>query len=1203
MPVDLAAGIERAAAFPTRFAVDVPHAISPNTRGEWTTTGSTSTWRHALQIPGAVSMSFHASGVRLPDGAVLKTTIGGVEYFYRAKDLHVGELWSRVGRGDTIDFELTLPTKERTALRLDIASVQAGYRSFDSPSRDHPRYRALSLAGTAAAAVDTCVENWACHTTSVNSPPGQATVALLIGNVAQCTGVLLNNVPGDGTPYVLTARHCENGNPDGGTPSAAHQVAVYWNAITPCGQTLGSIYSGGIPVQFGATTIVEQQDAWLIQLDAPPVVNDAYYAGWDATGTAFVGGFTANHGLGGSRQFTGWFGQADFETVPGNVLGVGYTSTFWATVNAVGSISPGASGSGVFDATGHLVATLVRGRSQGSGPDSPGVCPAPSPPAPSPQTATTDSTALSGIFSSTADPKSTTGSVTLQSVLDPAHTGKLVMDGQTQPPFVSLTTSVGTNPQTGFFIHLFWNTKRATSCTASGGGTGDGWAGPQGLSGDVPLTNYDGGDVEYSLTCGDGTRSVTKRVTVHWDLAPPAATIFTPAGVPAYGTPFDIQWSTNLQPCVASGGHAGDGWSGTFISERSLSVTETEIGLVTFTITCGSGSRTASAQTTVFVQAPSASITTDIASIRIGETVHLSVTANGRPCAKTGGSSGDGWAGPLPGTAFFGASYDVTASVPGTYTYAVTCGSGAHVVTAQTNVTFTDGAPSVTLTANPTTAAAALLDRTGGMSVGLTWNSNVRPCAISTTSPLNTIVPSSDFPSGSTVVRSVLLGDVTYQATCGVGPARAQATAVVTYTGTPQVVLGVPSGAVAGSQIQFSVEANVLLPCTATGGSSGDGWGGPVVLSQPAFGGLALQASVPVVENAAGTYTYTITCGSGAQAITAQATMNVIASQPFVSMTVTKLLPVIDEPITITWDSNTSPCKASGGSATDGWEGPLPDSTGSKTLTEHTAGTYFYFVFCGVAPLFASGMVTPNFLLTAPPTLQASATKVSAGQSVTLTWSSSDGSTCNAAGGSGGDGWSGAKAASGTLDVRESGVGTYTYFLACGTSPTVTVQVEFTTAPPAPQPQLPPSVTLTTSATAVTVGDAVTLTYTPANAEACTAAGGSAADGWQTGSLALNGGSQSVKETSAGTYNYSITCTKSGFAAATSTVTVTVNAQVVVPGTPIGGGGSSGGGGGGGSLMLADLLALAGLLVMRRGRRTRATPRYPAPSGIHRMCR
>jgi len=51
LSADLNPLIDRAAAFPTRFAVDVPHAVSPSTHGEWTTSGTVDTWRYATRIP------------------------------------------------------------------------------------------------------------------------------------------------------------------------------------------------------------------------------------------------------------------------------------------------------------------------------------------------------------------------------------------------------------------------------------------------------------------------------------------------------------------------------------------------------------------------------------------------------------------------------------------------------------------------------------------------------------------------------------------------------------------------------------------------------------------------------------------------------------------------------------------------------------------------------------------------------------------------------------------------------------------------------------------------------------------------------------------------------------------------------------------------------------------------------------------------
>ena len=72
---------------------------------------------------------------------------------------------------------------------------------------------------------------------------------------------------------------------------------------------------------------MEQQDAWLIELDVNPVVSDAQFAGFNAAGGAVQGGYTIHHAEGYDKQFTGWFGQA--AAVQSDVLGTTYVSNSW----------------------------------------------------------------------------------------------------------------------------------------------------------------------------------------------------------------------------------------------------------------------------------------------------------------------------------------------------------------------------------------------------------------------------------------------------------------------------------------------------------------------------------------------------------------------------------------------------------------------------------------------------------------------------------------------------------------------------------------------------------------------------------------------------------------------------------------------------------------------------------------------------------
>src|SRR5882672_3237744 len=208
---DLKPLIRAAADSPVQFAVLIPHAASASSADGWSVVGGQATWRYAVAVRTAVSLSFHATQSSLPESATLIVRGAKTTTSYRARDLHRGELWSRIQPGEALEFTLTVAVEERDKVALSIVSLQAGYRSLGWGVEDHPYYRQLKLQAAAASGNASCVANYECVITPGNTPPGAATVALIIGNLYQCSGSLINDVPGDNTPYILTARHCETG--------------------------------------------------------------------------------------------------------------------------------------------------------------------------------------------------------------------------------------------------------------------------------------------------------------------------------------------------------------------------------------------------------------------------------------------------------------------------------------------------------------------------------------------------------------------------------------------------------------------------------------------------------------------------------------------------------------------------------------------------------------------------------------------------------------------------------------------------------------------------------------------------------------------------------------------------------------------------------------------------------------------------------
>ncbi len=1165
LSVDFPTLISRVATQPERFALPVQHSVSIGSQGQWSTTGPRQTWTYVLRIPTAVSMSFHAPRLALPSSAVLTITGDRAVVQYRARDVRHGSLWSRPLLGDTLTLSLSVDAAQVHAVQLQIDEWQAGYRGLGgAPS--HPVYVRLVARG-AAAATQSCTENYACDATTANQGPSHAIVALLIGNAVQCTGTLLNNTRGDQAPYVLTARHCENDKLGGGDPGAAANVTVYWDAVTPCGQTLGSIYDGSAAVQDTATTMVEQQDAWLIKLADPPVVSDAYWAGWDATGGTFNGGYSIHHELGYNKQYVEWYGQAVLLQVPGKTLAVGYDSTFWGLVNQLGSIGPGASGGGLFNPDNLVVGSGSLGTLQ-NGAESPGVCPVTPPPAPSASTATAEYTTLAGVFSSTADATSSTGGTTIQSLLDPAGSGKLVLSGTANLP-TTLTADQSTLT-TFDTLTLTWNAPGAQSCVATGGASGDGWAGTKPASGTAKLVNYAGGNVMYSLSCSASGLAGSASTTVQWIYEATLISLNVDSTTVLVGSSVSLSWTTNapVPSCTATGGLPGDGWAGAKSNGGSQSVVLSQVGTVTYGISCGKSPQSASAQVVVTAVPVSVSVTTDSTKIRAGNYALLSWTSpgSGGSCLGTGGSLGNSWKVPLSAQ---GSIY-VTEQTAGTYTYTITCTGAGQTSSSSVTVVFTNDAAAISLTA---VAPTQQVYPTSGFTptVDLNWTSNITPCNLAALGPVSNtgVMLLGQYPGGTAKDVEHMAGHYVYQLTCGTLTATA---AIDWTTPTPAVTLGMmptlTTTWVAGQQYQLFWTTNTT-PCTQTGGAAGDGWAGHLT---------AGQAGEYVTESAPGNYTFTLTCGTGTS--TASASLSVTVPAATASITATPSTVSTAQTFALTFNTTVLPCTSADATGIT-WGGSAL-SPGTYTITPpQAAGTYTYAVNCGVGGQAVRAATQVSVVAPGPTTISASLQSAVVSTPVTITWNSGQ-PYCVTSGGNGNDGWQGIQATSGSRVVTSSQATTLTYSVTCG-SQMAQVQVSYS-SPATSSPSIPePAVTLTSNSASETVGKGVTLTWSSKNANTCTPSGGASDDSW-TGALPLSGSMQ-VIESTAGDYTYQITCSGAPPAA---------SASVKVAFTDSSGGGtsSSGGSGGGGGSVDPWLLGFLGswLLASRaqRGRGRRA---------------
>ena len=189
-------------------------------------------------------------------------------------------------------------------------------------------------------------------------------------------------------------------------------------------------------------------------------------------------------------------------------------------------------------------------------------------------------------------------------------------------------------------------------------------------------------------------------------------------------------------------------------------------------------------------------------------------------------------------------------TAPGTRTGALTLTSGGTSYTV--NLTGT-GAISLALADSAPTAAV-------GTPVTLMWmapGTTCTPAGGSTSDGWTGNLSG----SGSLPVTEMTIGKYTYGIACTGGGQTANAQVTVS-VGQPTVSLGAaPTTLSFGQATTLTWTSTFATSCSASGGANGDSWSGT----------KATSGSVAVTESASGSYSYTLTCGTGS--VTAKGTV------------------------------------------------------------------------------------------------------------------------------------------------------------------------------------------------------------------------------------------------------------------------------------------------------------------------------------------
>ncbi len=175
------------------------------------------------------------------------------------------------------------------------------------------------------------------------------------GQSYACSGTLLNDVKGSGTPYFLSANHCIS------TQAAASTLQTDW-FYRASGCNSRALSSNTVKLANGATLLYASAntDVALLRLNEPAPAG-AYFAGWDASGSvlanyaAVVG---LHHPAGDMLKISKGqiAGQTNCMATEGNQFGcVGNTGNFYMVGWSSGTTQGGSSGSAIFSGDGRYV--------------------------------------------------------------------------------------------------------------------------------------------------------------------------------------------------------------------------------------------------------------------------------------------------------------------------------------------------------------------------------------------------------------------------------------------------------------------------------------------------------------------------------------------------------------------------------------------------------------------------------------------------------------------------------------------------------------------------------------------------------------------------------------------------------------------------------------------------------------------------------
>lgn len=334
---------------PWRFGHEFIVNHSLENAGEWTTLeNGDRIWRVRFQSEGAITMNFIFDDFYLPNGGKIylynneKTALLGAYTHQENNSERMLGTW--MIDGDDVWIEYYEPLKEAGKGILQIGKVVHGYRSQSQFTQN----KGLNDSGNCNHDVDCPIGEF--EDLKNHNKNG---VAFVIMSGFVCSGSLINNTTNDGTPYFLTANHCNAGSP------ATWSFRFKWISPDPvCATTQNSSQGPTNFVMSGSQTRASNapSDVRLLELNNPiPGAWDLVWAGWDRSDDIPEKTWGIHHPAGDIMKVC-----VD-EDAPGRLTQNGNQPVWRIFDWDLGVTEGGSSGSPLFDPQGKIIGQLWRG--------------------------------------------------------------------------------------------------------------------------------------------------------------------------------------------------------------------------------------------------------------------------------------------------------------------------------------------------------------------------------------------------------------------------------------------------------------------------------------------------------------------------------------------------------------------------------------------------------------------------------------------------------------------------------------------------------------------------------------------------------------------------------------------------------------------------------------------------------------------------